>query len=179
MISSDGQEGGGDGVGVTLVIAAASRVVLAYYVREQRVLSLADAVHRMTGLPANYLKLQDRGVLREGRGRTSRSSILRKFKTIRPGMIPPPTPPASSMSSSTANRCWITVVPTGGSRAATYRFEQRQRARTRTHRFDLTAIRRPEMPEESLERSARIVLRRARHSFEPPSAPRLTAELKP
>lgn len=66
MISSDGREGGvASGRGHPRYRGSFARV-LAYYVREQRVLSLADAVHRMTGLPASYLKLQDRGVLREG-----------------------------------------------------------------------------------------------------------------
>ncbi|MFO7553286.1 MAG: amidohydrolase family protein, partial [Haliea sp.] len=40
--------------------------VLGRYVREWGVLSLEDAVHKMSGLPAQYLKLTDRGVLREG-----------------------------------------------------------------------------------------------------------------
>jgi N-acyl-D-aspartate/D-glutamate deacylase len=64
MISSDGREGGvAGGRGHPRYRGSFARV-LAYYVREQRVLSLADAVHRMTGLPASYMKLQDRGVLR-------------------------------------------------------------------------------------------------------------------
>jgi N-acyl-D-aspartate/D-glutamate deacylase len=66
MISSDGREGGvASGRGHPRYRGSFARV-LAYYVREQQVLSLADAVHRMTGLPASYMKLQDRGVLREG-----------------------------------------------------------------------------------------------------------------
>ncbi len=40
--------------------------VLGEYVREQRVLSLAQAVHKMTGLPARRLGLKDRGVIRVG-----------------------------------------------------------------------------------------------------------------
>jgi N-acyl-D-amino-acid deacylase len=40
--------------------------VLARYVREQRVLSLETAVHKMTGLPARRLGLRDRGVLAVG-----------------------------------------------------------------------------------------------------------------
>lgn len=66
MISSDGREGGvAAGRGHPRYRGSFARV-LAYYVRDQQVLSLADAVHRMTGLPAAYLNLQDRGVLREG-----------------------------------------------------------------------------------------------------------------
>jgi len=40
--------------------------VLGYYVREQHVLSLEDAVRKMTSLPAQILGLRDRGQLREG-----------------------------------------------------------------------------------------------------------------
>jgi N-acyl-D-amino-acid deacylase len=40
--------------------------VLGEYVREQRTLSLATAVHKMTGLPAARLGLRDRGVVRAG-----------------------------------------------------------------------------------------------------------------
>lgn len=66
MISSDGREGGiAGGRGHPRYRGSFARV-LAYYVREHGVLTLADAVHRMSGLPASYLKLADRGVLREG-----------------------------------------------------------------------------------------------------------------
>jgi N-acyl-D-amino-acid deacylase len=40
--------------------------VLARYVRERHVLTLEEAVHRMTGMPASTLKLADRGTLRAG-----------------------------------------------------------------------------------------------------------------
>jgi N-acyl-D-amino-acid deacylase len=40
--------------------------VLGEYAREQRVLALAQAVHKMTGLPARRLGLRDRGVIRVG-----------------------------------------------------------------------------------------------------------------
>ncbi len=40
--------------------------VLGEYAREQRVLSLPQAVHKMTGLPARRLGLRDRGVIRVG-----------------------------------------------------------------------------------------------------------------
>ncbi|MBO0814192.1 MAG: D-aminoacylase [Actinobacteria bacterium] len=40
--------------------------VLGHYVREEKVLSLADAIHRMSGLPAATLGLRERGQLREG-----------------------------------------------------------------------------------------------------------------
>jgi len=40
--------------------------VLGYYVRDQHVLSLEDAVRKMTSLPAQILGLQDRGQIRQG-----------------------------------------------------------------------------------------------------------------
>lgn len=42
--------------------------VLGRYVREEKVLTLEDAVRKMTSLPAQILGLQDRGLLREGYG---------------------------------------------------------------------------------------------------------------
>jgi N-acyl-D-amino-acid deacylase len=40
--------------------------VLGEYAREQRTVTLPQAVHKMTGLPARRLGLRDRGVIREG-----------------------------------------------------------------------------------------------------------------
>jgi N-acyl-D-aspartate/D-glutamate deacylase len=40
--------------------------VLGRYVREQNVLSLPDAVHRMTGLPASRFGLRNRGIIEAG-----------------------------------------------------------------------------------------------------------------
>jgi N-acyl-D-amino-acid deacylase len=40
--------------------------VLGYYVREQSVMNLETAIHKMTGLPAQKIQLTDRGVLRPG-----------------------------------------------------------------------------------------------------------------
>ena len=40
--------------------------VLGHYVRDLKVLTLEDAVRKMTSLPANILGLKDRGLLREG-----------------------------------------------------------------------------------------------------------------
>ena len=40
--------------------------VLGHYVREKGVLTLEDALRKMTGLPAKRMGLQDRGLLREG-----------------------------------------------------------------------------------------------------------------
>jgi N-acyl-D-aspartate/D-glutamate deacylase len=62
MISSDGEElkpmhPRGRGTFARL---------LGRYVREWGVLTLEDAVHKISGLPAKYLKLADRGILRAG-----------------------------------------------------------------------------------------------------------------
>jgi N-acyl-D-aspartate/D-glutamate deacylase len=40
--------------------------LLGRYVREWGVLGLEEAVHKVSGLPAGYLKMTDRGILREG-----------------------------------------------------------------------------------------------------------------
>ena len=40
--------------------------VLGHYVREKKVISLVDAIRKMTSLPAQRLKLQDRGILKVG-----------------------------------------------------------------------------------------------------------------
>ena len=40
--------------------------VLGRYVRQKKVLSLEQAVHKMTGLPARKLRLTDRGLLKKG-----------------------------------------------------------------------------------------------------------------
>jgi len=40
--------------------------VLSKYVREEKVLSLEEAIRRMTSLPAQKFQLKDRGLLREG-----------------------------------------------------------------------------------------------------------------
>ena len=40
--------------------------VLGTYVRERKILTLEDAIRRMTSLPAQFLRLKDRGMLREG-----------------------------------------------------------------------------------------------------------------
>jgi len=40
--------------------------VLGYYVRDQKVLTLEEAIRKMTSLPAQILGLRDRGQIREG-----------------------------------------------------------------------------------------------------------------
>jgi N-acyl-D-aspartate/D-glutamate deacylase len=66
MVSSDGREGGlAGGQGHPRYRGSFARM-LAYYVRDQHVFSLEEAVHKMSGLTAAYLKLADRGSLRVG-----------------------------------------------------------------------------------------------------------------
>jgi N-acyl-D-amino-acid deacylase len=45
---------------------ASQSIILRKYVREEGVLTLEDAVRKMTSLPAQVLKLRDRGLLLEG-----------------------------------------------------------------------------------------------------------------
>jgi N-acyl-D-aspartate/D-glutamate deacylase len=40
--------------------------VLGRYVREEQRLSLAQAIHKLSGLPASRLRLRERGLLKEG-----------------------------------------------------------------------------------------------------------------
>jgi N-acyl-D-amino-acid deacylase len=40
--------------------------VLGRYVREKKTISLENAIHKMSGLPASRLKLADRGLIRPG-----------------------------------------------------------------------------------------------------------------
>jgi dihydroorotase/N-acyl-D-amino-acid deacylase len=66
MVASDGGiPKFGDGVPHPRNYGTFARV-LSRYVRERKVLSLEDAVRRMSALPANRLMLTDRGVLRPG-----------------------------------------------------------------------------------------------------------------
>lgn len=61
MVASDG------GIGMRHPRGAgAFPRVLARYVREQRLLTLEEAIRKMTGLPAARLGLKDRGLIREG-----------------------------------------------------------------------------------------------------------------
>ena len=74
--------------------------VLGTYAREQGVLSLAEAVHRMTGFPARKFGFADRGEVRAGRVRGSRR--LRsgaRSRTSRPTPIRTSRRPASRTSS--------------------------------------------------------------------------------
>ena len=63
--------------------------VLGEYAREQRVLSLPQAIHKMTGMPARRLRLRDRGVSREGARpiSSSRRAAHRRRRDV-PGSAP-------------------------------------------------------------------------------------------
>jgi dihydroorotase/N-acyl-D-amino-acid deacylase len=66
MVASDGRlSRPGDGHPHPRAYGTFPRV-LGRYVREERALSLEAAVHKMTGMPARRLGLEDRGVLRAG-----------------------------------------------------------------------------------------------------------------
>ena len=54
--------------------------VLGRYVREQNVLSLEQAIHRMTGVPARVFGLSDRGVIRPGAFADRRSQSGNDFR---------------------------------------------------------------------------------------------------
>ena len=67
MVASDGAvQGFEDGGGHPRSRGTFPRV-LGRYVREWNVLSLEDAIAKMTSKPAAFLELSDRGVLEEGR----------------------------------------------------------------------------------------------------------------
>jgi N-acyl-D-amino-acid deacylase len=66
MIGSDGLPAGGGGRPHPRLFGTFPRV-LSRYVRERPVLTLEEAVHRMTGLPAAYFGMPDRGVVEAGR----------------------------------------------------------------------------------------------------------------
>jgi N-acyl-D-aspartate/D-glutamate deacylase len=66
MIGSDGRlSSPGDGHPHPRAYGTFPRV-LGYYVREKRVLSLPEAIHKMTGLSAKRLGLKNRGFIKEG-----------------------------------------------------------------------------------------------------------------
>ncbi len=66
MIASDGALTGFEGGGGHPRHRGTFPRVLGRYVREWQVLTLEDAVRKMTSLPADYLQLEDRGRLAEG-----------------------------------------------------------------------------------------------------------------
>ena len=65
------------------------------YVRDRGVLSLEEAVHKVTAEPARRLGLTDRGVLQRAWPRISCCSTPRQSRTGRPRPIRPPGRPGS------------------------------------------------------------------------------------
>jgi N-acyl-D-aspartate/D-glutamate deacylase len=66
MIGSDGRlSRPGDGQPHPRAYGTFPRV-LGYYVREKKILSLTEAIHKMTGLSAGRLALSDRGLIKVG-----------------------------------------------------------------------------------------------------------------
>jgi N-acyl-D-aspartate/D-glutamate deacylase len=66
MVSSDGGESGFENGGGHPRYRGTFPRLMGRYVREWGVLSLEEAVYKVTSLPASYLQLRDRGVIREG-----------------------------------------------------------------------------------------------------------------
>ena len=78
--------------------------VLGHYVRDERVISLETAVHKMTGAPAARIGLQGRGTLAARKSRPTWWCSTRKaFTTPPPSTIPCATRPAYRTCSSTAS----------------------------------------------------------------------------
>ncbi len=71
--------------------------LLGKYVRDEGVISLEEAIQRLTSLPATNLGLTDRGRLEAATSRTSSSSIPRR--SARRSRSPTSTPPACATSS--------------------------------------------------------------------------------
>ena len=65
MIGADGGVATGRGMPHPRTYGTNARV-LALYVREQKIISLEEAVRRMTSLPAQKFQLKDRGMIKEG-----------------------------------------------------------------------------------------------------------------
>ena len=57
--------------------------VIARYVKERKVLTLEDAIRKMTSWPATRMRLANRGAIREGNWPTSRSSISTRYRIAR------------------------------------------------------------------------------------------------
>jgi hypothetical protein len=77
--------------------------IFAKYVRDERVLPVAEAVRKITSLPADVLSLPERGRLKKAHSPISSFSIPTLFRIIPLTHSRCSTPPASAMWSSTAS----------------------------------------------------------------------------
>jgi N-acyl-D-aspartate/D-glutamate deacylase len=84
--------------------------VLGKYVREEKILALEDAVRKMTSLPAQTMRLKDRGLLREGYWADVVILILVRLEIRRPTKIHSSTPRACLTCWSTEWLSSITVI---------------------------------------------------------------------
>lgn len=87
--------------------------VLGHYVRDVGLLSLEEAVRRMTGVPAEVFGLKDRGVLREGA--FADLAVFRPDEIIDSADFDEPTTPAAGMVATMTNGeiVWRDGGPTG------------------------------------------------------------------
>ena len=84
--------------------------VLGKYVRDEKVMTLAEAMRRLSGLPATNLELDDRGFLKPGHVRRRRRlRSARRSPTARRSRSRTSTPSACATSSSTAPPCCATA----------------------------------------------------------------------
>ena len=65
MVGTDGMYSGGTGLAHPRSIGTFPRY-LGHYVRDRKVLTLAEGIHRMTGMTAERYRVRNRGFLREG-----------------------------------------------------------------------------------------------------------------
>ena len=79
--------------------------VLGVYVRERNVITLEDAIRKMTSFPAQRMRLADRGVLKPGMKADITSSIPRACATWRRSRSRTSTPRDFRRSSSTGRSC--------------------------------------------------------------------------
>ena len=78
--------------------------ILGRYCRQEGLLPLEEAVFKMTGLPARYLGLKDRGTIKAGLAADITVFNPRTSSTPRPTRSPTPIPSASSTYWSAARR---------------------------------------------------------------------------
>ena len=55
--------------------------VITYFVKEKKILTLEEAVNKMTGRTAEYLRIKNKGLIKEAMTPTSSSSTTTSFRT--------------------------------------------------------------------------------------------------